>query len=288
MRSLPQELYTAEQVRQLDHLAINGVAINGVADHSGIDGFELMGRAASATFSRLLQSYPQLDHGACLQVFCGAGNNGGDGYLIAALAQERHIPVYVTALKCPEDLKNDARKAFERCRNSGVSIVEWSDNSNIVGEVLVDAMLGTGLNGEVRGDYKAAIESLNQSGNPVVAVDIPSGLSADTGSILGEAVRAELTVTFIGLKQGLLTGAGQEQCGELHFASLDVPEVVYEQLEPACSRLDVATFQAMLKPRKRNAHKGDSGHVLIIGGNQGMPEQLLWLQKLPYTVVQAK
>lgn len=266
MRILPQQLYTAEQVRQLDRLAINGVA-----GHPGIDGFELMGRAASATFGHLLQSYPQLEHGAGLQVFCGAGNNGGDGYLIAALAQERQIPVYVTTLKNPNDLTGDAGKAFEQCQRYGTSITSWSEDQNIIGEVLVDAMLGTGLKGEVRGDYQAAIEALNQSGSPVVAVDIPSGLSADSGAVLGSAVKAELTVTFIGLKQGLLTGAGPEHCGALHFTDLDVPDEVYAQLKPESRRLDARTFKSLLKPRQRDAHKGHSGHALILGGNHGMP-----------------
>lgn len=266
MRSLPQELYTADQVRQLDRLAIAGVA-----DHPGIDGFELMGRAADAVFSRLLQHYPQLNHGASLQVFCGAGNNGGDGYLVAALASERNIPVSVTALKNPDELTGDARKAFEHCTIKGVSSVLWRDDSAVTGEILVDAMLGTGLNGEVRGDYKQAIEALNGSGSPVVAVDIPSGLCADTGAVLGAAVQAELTVTFIGTKQGLLTGEGPQLCGTLHFTDLDVPAVAYNSLKPSSIRLDESTLRSLLAPRKRTAHKGNYGHVLIVGGNHGMP-----------------
>ena len=266
MRSLPQQLYTADQVRQLDRLAIAGVA-----DHPGIKGFELMGRAADAAFSRLLQYCPQLNHRASLQVFCGAGNNGGDGYLVAALASERNIPVSVTALKNPDELTGDARKAFEYCSSKGVSIVLWRDDSAVTGEVLVDAMLGTGLNGEVRGDYKQAIEALNGSGSPVLAVDIPSGLCADTGAVLGTAVQAELTVTFIGTKQGLLTGEGPQLCGALHFTDLDVPAVVYNPIKPSSVRLDESVLRNLLAPRKRTAHKGDYGHVLIIGGNHGMP-----------------
>ncbi|UYM17906.1 NAD(P)H-hydrate dehydratase [Endozoicomonas euniceicola] len=266
MRRLPQQLYTAEQVRQLDRLAIGGVA-----DHPGIDGFELMGRAADAAFSRLLQSYPQLDQDAGMQVFCGAGNNGGDGYLIAALASERRISVSVTALKHPDELTGDARKAFEYCSSKGIRIALWCDESAVTGEILVDAMLGTGLSGEVRGDYRRAIEALNHSGKPVVAVDIPSGLCADTGAVLGAAVQAELTVTFIGTKQGLLTGDGPQLCGTLHFTDLDVPAVVYNRLKPSSIRLDKSALKELMAPRKRTAHKGDYGHVLIIGGNHGMP-----------------
>ncbi|AMO54741.1 hypothetical protein GZ77_23935 [Endozoicomonas montiporae] len=266
MRSLPQELYTAEQVRQLDRLAIEGVA-----ESPGIDGFELMGRAAKAAFSHLLHQYPQLEEGSSLQVFCGAGNNGGDGYLMAALALEQSIPVTVTALKNPDDLTGDAQKAFEYCRDKGVRIVLWRNDSTIAGDVLVDAMLGTGLSGDVRGDYQLAIERLNLSERPVVAVDIPSGLSADTGAVLGDAVQADNTVTFIGTKQGLLTSEGPRLCGTLHFADLNVPSVVYDQLEPASIRLTQSAMRLIPTPRKRSAHKGDYGHVLIVGGNHGMP-----------------
>ena len=180
MRSLPQELYTVEQIRQLDRYAIDGVA-----DYPGMDSFALMGRAASAAWAEILKRWPALYEGARLQVFCGAGNNGGDGYLIAALAAEQYIPVSVVALKDPESLQGDARKAFRHCQNKKVEIHRWSTLLEVDGDILVDAMLGTGLTGDVRGDYHAAIEAINQTELPVVAVDIPSGLCADTGGSFG-------------------------------------------------------------------------------------------------------
>lgn len=266
MRSLPQELYTAEQVRQLDRYAIDGVA-----DHPGMDSFALMRRAASAAWTEILKRWPELYEGARLQVFCGAGNNGGDGYLIAALAAEQYVPVSVLALKDPASLQGDALQAFQHCQGKKVEINKWSASLEINGDILVDAMLGTGLSGNVRGDFHTAIETINQAGLPVVAVDIPSGLCADTGAVLGIAVKAELTVTFIGMKQGLLTGRGPAFTGRVRYAGLDVPEVVFQQEPPVSRRLSRKGLSGLLKPRRRDAHKGDNGHVLVLGGNHGMP-----------------
>lgn len=266
MRSLPQELYTAEQVRQLDKLAINGVA-----GYSGIAGFELMERAATAAFDCTIQNFLQLEQGASLQVFCGGGNNGGDGFLIAALASEQSILVSVVTLKNPDTLKGDALRAFEYCRDKQVPVNPWNIGTIVSGNVVIDAMLGTGLSGDVQGDYCSAIDAINASGSDVVAVDIPSGLSADTGAVLGTVVKADITVTFIGMKVGLLTGSGPEFCGKLHFTDLDVPAAVYEQVRPVGQRLSQSCFKGLLKPRRRDAHKGHNGHVLILGGNIGMP-----------------
>ena len=266
MRSLPQELYTAEQVRQLDRYMIDGVA-----GHPGMDSFALMQRAASAAWTEILQRWPALYEGSHLQVFCGAGNNGGDGYLIAALAADQYIPVSVVSLKDPDSLQGDALKAFQHCQSRNVSIEAWSEKPAVDGDILVDSLLGTGLSGPVRDDFQDVIHRINQSGKPVVAIDIPSGLCSDTGSVLGIAVKAELTVTFIGMKQGLLTGRGPAFVGELRYASLDVPDVVFQQMSPASYRLSHRKLSGLIQPRWRDAHKGDNGHVLVIGGNHGMP-----------------
>jgi NAD(P)H-hydrate epimerase len=130
--------------------------------------------------------------------------------------------------------------------------------------------LGTGLAGDVRGDYVTAIESINASGRPVLAVDIPSGLCSDTGRCLGTAVRSSATVTFIGVKQGLLTGDALNYCGELHFADLEVPEDVYERVKPASRRLSLETELARLPEVAVTAHKGSFGHALVVGGDLGM------------------
>ena len=262
-KPLPEKLYTADEVRQLDHTAIDGF---------GIAGFELMGRAARAAFDAICQKWPDLQS---MQVFCGGGNNGGDGYLIAVLAHQKEIDVSVITLKSPEQLTGDAQLAYQRCADTGISIAPFAANTQVTAELAVDAMLGTGLAGDVMGVYDDAIELINASSAHCCAVDIPSGLCANTGQPLGKSIQAELTVSFIGLKRGLLTGQGRHYCGEVLFDDLSVPEDVYAQVPPSCLRINRKTLKGYIRPRSRTAHKGDNGHVLLLGGNYGMPGAII-------------
>ena len=259
--SLPHTLYTAEQTRRLDAETINV---------HGIPGFELMKHAGRAVLDVAMKTWPQIGRGSSLQVFCGSGNNGGDGYIIGALARQRYIPVRVVSLCPPERLTGDARKAWEWFRGLGGSCEPWSRNISLTGDLIVDAMLGTGLGGDVRGDFVDAIQRINESGKPVLAVDIPSGLSADTGSELGCAIKADVTVTFIGMKRGLFTAAGPRFCGDICFSSLKVPKVVYDITQPSARLIERAGMAALVKPRPRDAHKGHYGHLLVVGGDHGM------------------
>ena len=262
-KSLPETLYTAEQVRQLDYGAIH---------NEGIPGFELMGRAARAVVSTISRHWPAAQS---LLVFCGGGNNAGDGYLVAKQAKEKGFQVEVLTLKAPETLGGAAKSAWQACVAAKVKIQPFSARQTLHADVVVDAMLGTGLSGEVRADYAEAINQLNQSGLAVCAIDIPSGLNADTGMPLGVAIKANVTVSFIGLKQGLLTGFGPAYCGELVYHSLRVPESVYQAVPSHCHRITKAQFSGWLMPRSPVAHKGDFGHLLLIGGNLGMPGSIL-------------
>ncbi len=207
---LPTALYTATQVRELDARLIG----------AGTPGFELMQRAAHACWRALRRRWP--DAGT-VTVLAGSGNNAGDGYLVATLAQRAGWQVKVVAVGEPQALKGDAAKACAEARQAGVVIEPWRSDSPLDG-VLVDALLGTGLTGAVRPPYAQAIEAINESGRPVLAVDIPSGLCADTGALLGHAVRAEVTVTFIGLKLGLFTGEGPDRVGQLVFDDLQAEQ----------------------------------------------------------------
>src|SRR5690606_20893069 len=127
----------------------------------------------------------------------------------------------------------------------------------------VDALLGTGLDRDVTGDFAAAIAAINGAGVPVVALDVPSGLSGTTGWPLGCAVRASLTVTFVGLKQGIFLGVAEDYCGEIEFANLKLPESVADGFAPPLERLTIADLKAALPRRARSAHKGDNGRVLL-------------------------
>ncbi|TWI52393.1 NAD(P)H-hydrate epimerase [Pseudomonas duriflava] len=249
---LPLSLYSAAQVRALDARLIA----------SGTPGFELMHRAARAAWRALRQRWP--DAGA-ITVFAGGGNNGGDGYLIAALAQRAGWPVRVYHLNDPATLKGDAAHAYAEATGCGARSEAWKSGAELSG-VIVDALLGTGFSGSVRDAYAEAIKQINASPLPVLAVDVPSGLNADTGAVTSIAVQANLTVTFIGVKLGLLTGEGPDHCGELEFAAL-----VEEPQNPAdalAQRLSPRNLPR-LPPRKRSAHKGNFGHVLVMGGNEG-------------------
>lgn len=252
--SLPTALYSARQVRDLDARLIA----------AGTPGFELMQRAAHAAWRALRRRWPDAGR---LTVLAGHGNNAGDGYLVAALARRAGWNVRVLAVGDTARLAGDAASAHAEALAAGVTLLPWHEHAELHG-VLVDALLGTGLGGAVRDPYATAIARINASGLPVLAIDIPSGLSADTGQVLGCAVRADLTVTFIGLKFGLFTGEGPDQCGELVFDDLAADPAQLPE-EAQATRLAPSSL-THLAPRPKAAHKGLFGHLLLIGGDHGM------------------
>lgn len=253
-----ERLYTASQTRELDHCAIR--------DH-GIPGIALMSRAARAAFECLLEIWPEPEQ---VQVWCGTGNNGGDGFLIADLAHKRGFATTVLQVGDPAKIGGDALLARQQAVANGVRIEAFGDAPLEVAGVVVDALLGTGLGGDVRGDYRKAIEAINGSGAPVLAVDIPSGLCSDTGRVLGVAVKADITVTFIGLKRGLFTLAAADHTGAIEFNDLGVPPEVYAQVACDSYRLELESLLESLPARPATAHKGLYGNVLIVGGDHGM------------------
>ncbi|MGV8916428.1 MAG: NAD(P)H-hydrate dehydratase [Pseudomonas sp.] len=257
---IPDALYSAAQVRELDARLIA----------AGTPGFELMQRAAHATWRAVRRQWPEARE---MTVFAGRGNNAGDGYLIAALAQRAGWQVLVLTVGDTGKLSGDALLAYQEAISAQVSIKSWFVGVQLRGIVL-DALLGTGLNGDVREPYLSAINAINNSGLLVAAVDVPSGLSADTGTILGVAVRADLTVTFIGLKLGLFTGDAPGLVGELVFDDLQADPAIVEQAPISARRLDPLNLPR-LAPRPRSAHKGMFGRVLLIGGDHGFGGSIL-------------
>jgi ADP-dependent NAD(P)H-hydrate dehydratase / NAD(P)H-hydrate epimerase len=251
-------LYTAEETRNLDRTAI---------EDGGIPGITLMKRAGQALFARLLERFPGVDK---LTVYCGSGNNGGDGYIVAALARSRGLAVQAVAVTPAENLQGDARIAHDFAISEGVPIVAPAESGMPCGGIIVDALLGTGLRGAVRESFARLISAINNTGLPVVSVDIPSGLCADSGAILGCAIRADLTVTFIGRKRGLYTGSAAVCCGEVMFDDLGVPEKVYQAVPASVRLLDAGSLSPLLPPRPADAHKGLYGHVMVIGGELGL------------------
>jgi len=267
--SLPEELYSADAVRAIDHYVI---------DQQGVDGFELMQAAAASAFRRLVRCWPEP---SSILVLCGAGNNGGDGYLIAANARRHGIDVLCVAVAPTEKLTGDARKAWQKAVADDVEIREVHAEAGIPPDIpfdrtglIVDAMLGTGVTGAPRQPFADFIERCNRSPAAVLAVDVPSGLDSTRGTVSGASIRADVTVTFIALKAGLFTGAGPECCGRLAFESLDTDEwadewVMESGQAPLARRVDWSVMASSLPRRPANAHKGRFGHVLVVAGERG-------------------
>lgn len=252
---LPINLYTAAQVRELDRIAIEEHAIPSIV---------LMKRAGRAAFDYLMQHWPAAEH---FHVFCGTGNNGGDGFVVAALLAERNMPVNVWMVGDSTKISGAALRAKQYAEAAGISIEPFTGVVPPNG-VIVDALLGTGLSGEVRSSFAEAIAVINASALPVLALDIPSGLCSDSGRALGCAVQATATISFIGLKRGLFTGDAVDYCGDIEFSGLDVPADIYQRVAATSRRLDLDA--SYLPRRARSAHKGLYGHVLVVGGDHGM------------------
>jgi len=251
-----EPLYRAEQVRELDRRAI---------EKHGIAGIELMERAGRAVFDRIGAMWPEA---GSLSICCGGGNNGGDGYIVATLARSAGWRVQLIALKPPQRLSGSAALAAQRWLAAGGRVEP--PETPPTGAVIVDALLGTGLDRPASGQYADLIEAMNRSGRPIVAVDLPSGLNADTGMPVGRCVEAAATVSFIGRKRGLYTGQAGRFCGRRFFDGLGLPEAVFADYPADAVVLDAGRLPRVLPSRAPDTHKGMLGHVVVVGGAQGM------------------
>ena len=259
MSSLPVAVHTAAQVRALDRHAI---------DDLQIPSYTLMTRAGEAALGALRSCWPSAQR---IAVVCGPGNNGGDGYVLARLAREQRLEVVAVGLHEPARLQGDARRAYDDFLAAGGTVGSWHADCLRGMDVIVDAIFGVGLSRPVDGVAAEAIAAINHSDARVLALDIPSGLHADTGEILGDAVRAERTVTFLGLKLGFYLGEGPNCVGVVMFDALELPAQALAYVEATALRIDEPEVAELLPPRRRTAHKGQQGSVLVIGGNIGMP-----------------
>lgn len=266
--TMTDRFYAMNQVRQGESSA---------ASAKGLEMYSLMERAGQAVFAIGMAQYPSSEHWL---VCCGPGNNGGDGYIVASLAKSVGMFVTVWQLGDPDSLTGDARKAYLHWLHHGGHIFN-AENEQVpeTVDVIIDALLGTGLRGEVRSDARLVIEKMNEFPAPIVAVDIPSGLCGDTGRVLGDSVHAEHTMSFIGLKQGLVTGQARDYVGELHFAGLGVEDVFYQQNQPTAWAICSDELGRVLPPRQSNTHKGTFGKALLVGGNDGMGGALILCAK---------
>lgn len=250
-------VFNSSQIKELESLATK----------HGISGNEMMSRAGQAAFDLLRRQWPQAQR---IMVICGTGNNGGDGYVLARLAHEYGLQCEVRHIGERKLLKNEALHASQACEKSGVNIQAWHADESWQADLIVDALLGIGVQGLLRAPVEQVIHQINASSLPVLSLDLPSGLDADTGHALPVAVMADVTITFIGYKCGMLTHDGPDYCGSLFCHELDLPSVITQKVQAAAKTIAVADYQHMLAHRRRNSHKGDYGHVLIAGGAPGM------------------
>ncbi len=258
MQNLPVNIYSVAAVRETDRTTIE--------DHD-VPGYTLMTRAGEAAVREAIAAFPEARR---WQIICGAGNNGGDGYVVARLAASDGIAVSVLTLVDPDKLTGDAATACRDFVAAGGVVQDFEGELDGDADLLFDAILGSGLEREVGGRFAEAVAAVNAHAAPAVALDIPTGIHGDSGAVLGCAVEADLTVTFVGLKSGLFLGQAPDYCGEIRFAGLDIPDSYREGIEPDFHRIDEEILKEALPRRPRTSHKGRHGHVLIVGGGQGM------------------
>jgi len=258
---------TAAEMRQLDRLAI---------ELYGIPGVLLMENAGAQVARILWQEYPDL-LSRRVTVLCGRGNNGGDGFVAARYLHNNGVSVSVFIIGEPSEIRGDARVHLNMLQRAGMvpEPVQTPESAKKIGarlvhyDVLIDALLGTGLRDEVSGVFQLVVSAMNATGRPIVAVDIPSGLSAEGGALLGDHVRADLTVTMALPKRGLLLYPAAEFVGRLVVVDIGFPAAVREHEAVRCHVLEAQTIAAQLQTRRADTHKGSYGHVLIVAGGPG-------------------
>ncbi|MCL4154955.1 UNVERIFIED_CONTAM: hypothetical protein GTU68_019188, partial [Idotea baltica] len=256
--NLPHDLYTAKQTRELDRIA---------SDDHHLSSSILMQRAGAAALDIIEHTWPEAKQ---LLILCGTGNNGGDGFELARQAAANNYHVTVFQIGQDKALTQNTAAAKQALITAG-TIVQSFAGVLPNNDVIVDALFGTGLNRRIEGETKVIIDAINALTCPtILALDIPSGLHADTGNVLGCAIKATITVSYIGLNIGLLTGHGSHYCGNIYFNALDTPPAIYQHFLPLARRISLENDTARLGPRDRSGHKGLYGHLLIIGGDHGM------------------
>lgn len=260
MNAIKSPIYQTAEIRTFEQLAI---------ERFDISGLTMMQRAGKAAFDFLLRRFPTIQH---IAICCGSGNNGGDGYMLARIAYERGYKVKVWQIGDHSHLKNEALKAFELCRDANLPMAPLQPQSDFNhADLIVDAICGIGIHDQLSDEVAAIIDKIEHKQVPILSIDIPTGVDADTGKICGKAIHATATITFIGLKLGLLTGAGVSYAGEVAFNDLQLPPELLASAtaKPVAEIMHLSSYLKFLYSRPRDWHKGLSGHVLIVGGDVG-------------------
>ena len=252
------QLYTASGSRDLDRQAL---VIDELADG------ELMQRAGESAYRLLRFRWPRAKK---ILIVCGPGNNGGDGYVLACQCFDHGLQPLVVHAGDPGKQAGDAQAARRRFEQTACPMTAYSGEPLPQADVVVDALLGSGSNRQLTGLYLQLVTAINASTSPVLALDLPTGIDADTGGVLGSAVNAEACLCFVALKQGLLSGPALNHARELYFDELGVSTAVYASVVPSALRVDEKQVRSLLPHRRPDTHKGEQGRVLVVGGNTGM------------------
>ncbi|MCG6201115.1 NAD(P)H-hydrate dehydratase [Psychromonas antarctica] len=256
--SLPHSLYCGQQIKDFEGQA---------AVLASTTLYELMTRAGEACYGVFKNHFSDAKQ---LLVLVGKGNNGGDGYIFATMAKEAGLSVQLCQMGHSTALTGNAAQA-SRAWEKQHGVIEGIEQADFTrADVIIDALLGTGLSGNVSPEYQSLINKINQSAKRVLSIDIPSGLNADTGAVSNVVVKADVTVCFVGLKQGLFTGRGCDYCGQIYFSGLGIEEQFTALSTSRVTRISYSDLAYLLTPRNRCSHKGSFGKTLIIGGNLGM------------------
>ena len=261
-----KKVSTAKQIQEMDHLAIN---------YYGIKGLELMENAGKGIVETLKRRFDNLSRKRVL-IFCGKGNNGGDGLVTARLLFNMGVHVTVLMLENKANLRIDAATNAESVCKLGISIIEV-EKTNISSlerclescDIVIDALFGTGLTRPVNNLYKQVIEKINQAKKFVVAVDIPSGLDSDSGQLLGSCIRADLTLALMLLKRCHLLFPAAELMGEIETIDIKIPSEVVDSQTIKVQVTEEADLHSWFRKRATDSHKGNFGHVLVIAGSKG-------------------
>jgi NAD(P)H-hydrate epimerase len=251
-------LYQTQQIRKLEQIA---------SEKFNLTDRILMQRAGWAAFECLQKQWPSAKK---IGIVCGGGNNGGDGYVLARYAYEAGLTVSIWQVGESHRHGGVVHDVISACQQLHIPISQFDETVDLTEmDVIVDAICGIGVHEALRSDVEAVVGKINSALLPVLAIDVPTGIDADTGHVWGSAIRATATITFMGLKLGLLTGSGVAYTGALTCHSLQLPASLFSEVNPIAEITHFDTYAPYLKPRSRDWHKGKSGHVLIIGGDLG-------------------
>jgi len=285
-------IFTSEEMSALDKIVI---------DEFGLPGAVLMETAARGVFRTAIEILAQhygaavplplsvydededgcesklpaymIAEGRRVKIYCGKGNNGGDGLAVARMLHSVGAEVEVVLLCKGEELTGDARRQYELCQTLELEIIEDAQEEDLIaidGDLVIDALLGTGIKGAASGRYAQAIEEINDADCPVISIDIPSGVEGSTGKALGPAVSADCTPTMAGLKRGLVFSPGREYAGEVSIVDIGTPSAIIQASEPYFWRIEPQDVMMRLPHRPVDTHKGECGRVFILAGSAGL------------------